>query len=288
VLAYGAVLVDHPDRIGVVAALGLDEVLFVRRGKWRTKQWSTSIVDVIDGRLLDVVEGRNSAPACGWLAGRGPDWCDQIRYGTLDLSGPYRAVFDTMLPDAIQVADPFHLVKLAGSKVDEVRRRVQNETLGHRGHKHDPLYRARRLLVMAHERLDERAHGKLTGLLAAGDPRGDVGTAWHAKEAVRELYAHRDPELALAWVDQLSADMQDNSCPPEVRQLGRTLRRWRTQIAAWHQAQVSNGPTESCNGLAKRVKRVAFGMTNFRHWRIRVLLYAGRPDWSLLPTISLA
>ena len=38
------------------------------------------------------------------------------------------------------------------------------------------------------------------------------------------------------------------------------------------------------NGLAKRVKRVAFGMTNFVHWRIRVLLYAGRPDWSLLST----
>ncbi len=40
------------------------------------------------------------------------------------------------------------------------------------------------------------------------------------------------------------------------------------------------------NGLAKRIKRVAFGMTNFRHWRIRVLLYAGKPDWSKLATIT--
>ena len=28
--------------------------------------------------------------------------------------------------------------------------------------------------------------------------------------------------------------MRDNNSPPEVRQFGRTLRRWRTQIAAWH------------------------------------------------------
>ena len=42
-------------------------------------------------------------------------------------------------------------VKLANSKLDECRRRVQNETLGHRGHKHDPLYRCRRLLTKAHE-----------------------------------------------------------------------------------------------------------------------------------------
>jgi transposase len=139
---------------------------------------------------------------------------------------------------------------------------------------------------MAHERLDGHSKDKLTGLLKAGDPNGEVTTAWHAKEAVRELYSHTDATLALAWVDQLSADMRDVSCPPEIRQLGRTLRGWRTQIAAWHQAQVTNGPTEFMNGLAKRIKRVAFGMTNFRNWRVRVLLYAGKPDWSKLATIT--
>ena len=286
VIAYGSLLVDRPERIGVVEALGLDEVLFSRRGEYRHKQWSTSIVDVKAGQLLDVVEGRDAAPACAWLAERGPEWCAQIRYGTLDLSGPYKAVFDTMLPAATQVVDPFHLVKLGGSKLDDCRRRVQNETLGHRGRKDDPLYRARKLLVMAQERLDEDRQSKLTGLLAVGDPRGEVATAWHAKEAIRELYAHRDPNLALAWVDQLSADMRDSSCPPEVRQLGRTMRTWRKPIAAWHQAQVTNGPTETMNGLAKRVKRIAFGMTNFLHWRIRVLLYAGKPDWSRLSAVT--
>lgn len=67
------------------------------------------------------------------------------------MSGPYRKVFNDSLPDAVQVADPFHVVKHASSKLDECRRRVQNETMGHRGHKDDPLYRARRLLTKAHE-----------------------------------------------------------------------------------------------------------------------------------------
>jgi hypothetical protein len=40
------------------------------------------------------------------------------------------------------------------------------------------------------------------------------------------------------------------------------------------------------NNLIKRVKRVAFGMTRFRNLRIRVLLYAGRPNWELLPTTT--
>jgi transposase len=156
----------------------------------------------------------------------------------------------------------------------------------HRGHKNDPLYRSRRLLTKADERLDDRGRTKLLGLLDAGDPQHEVRTAWHAKEVVRSIYDHHDPDLALEFVTRLGADLQDESCPPEVRQLGRTIVRWRHQIAAWHQAHVSNGPTEALNNLIKRVKRVAFGFRRFTHYRIRALLYAGRPNWDLLAIIT--
>jgi len=286
VIAYGTPLVEHPDRIGAVSALGLDEVLFARCGRWRRQAWSTSIVDVGRGQLLDVIEGRSAATACEWLAARPQAWLDAIRWAVLDLSGPWRLAFDTMLPAADQVADPFHLVKLANQRVDEVRRRVQNETMGHRGRKDDPLYRCRRLLTKADERLDDNGRSKLLGLLEAGDPHGEVRMAWHAKEVVREIYTIGDPGLAKTFVDRLAADLQDESCPAEINQLGRTITRWAAQIAAWHRARVSNGPTESMNNLIKRIKRVAFGFRRFRNYRIRALLYAGRPNWDLLATIT--
>ena len=174
---------------------------------------------------------------------------------------------------------------LANGMVDDVRRRVQQETTGHRGRKTDPLYKVRRRLTIAREKLDEDGIERVVGLLAAGDPDGEVATAWQAKEAVRDLYDHRDPDLADAWVVALATDLKQPGRPPEVRKMGRTLTRWAGPIAAWHRAGVSNGPTESMNNLIKRVKRVAFGITNFRNWRIRVLLYAGRPDWTLLDTV---
>ena len=74
------------------------------------------------------------------------------------------------------MADPFHVVKLTNSKLDECRRRVQNDTMGHRGRKADPLYRCRRLLTKADERLDDHGRSKLLGLLRAGDPRGESRT----------------------------------------------------------------------------------------------------------------
>ena len=168
--------------------------------------------------------------------------------------------------------------------VEECRRRVQNETLGHRGRKDDPLYRCRKLLVKAHERLDEHGEQKLLGLLRAGDPKGEVADAWHAKEAVRELYTHAD--LAAQWIDELIVDMASEDKPPEVRSLGKTLARWRSEIIAWHTHRRTNGPTEGVNNLIKRVKRAAFGFRSFDNYRVRSLLYAGNPNWGLLATVA--
>jgi transposase len=286
VVAYGEALIDEPGRYGNVVALGLDEVLMVRRGEFRRQEFSTSICDVQAGQLLDIVPGRKGGGSINWLEKKGRAWRKKVRWCTLDMSGPYRAVFDKMLSHATQVADPFHVCKHANEKLDECRRRVQNETLGHRGRKADPLYRCRRLLTKADERLDDHGREKLLGLLRAGDPRGEVTTAWHAKEAVRALYSHTDEATAREWIDRLIEDMADTDNPVEVRSLGRTLKRWKEHIVAWHRSKVSNGPTEAANNLIKRVKRTAFGFTSFRNYRVRALLYAGKPRWALLATVA--
>jgi transposase len=103
---------------------------------------------------------------------------------------------------------------------------------------------------------------------------------------VRQIYDHTDPELADAWVAEIGRDFTDEAMPVEVRRLGRTIAKWADQICAWHRSHVANGPTETVNNLAKRIKRVAFGIVNFRHHRVRCLLYAGKPDWTLLPTLQ--
>jgi len=78
---------------------------------------------------------------------------------------------------------------------------------------------------MAHERLDHQGEAKLLGLLPAGDPHGEVRMAWHAKEVVRSIYQITDCDLAEGFVDQLADDLQDDSCPPEVNSLERTITR---------------------------------------------------------------
>ena len=54
---------------------------------------------------------------------------------------------------------------------------MQNATLGHRGRKADPLYRVRKLLLMASELINDDNRAKLLGRLVAGDPNGEVRDA---------------------------------------------------------------------------------------------------------------
>lgn len=220
VVAYGTPLIEDPGRIGTVTALGLDETLFVRTGAFKRRSWVTSIVDVsAPAKLLDVVEGRTAKAPTDWLEARPQAWRDGIAWAALDMSGPYRKTFNDSLPDATQVADPFHVTKLANERLDDIRRRVQQDTTGHRGRKDDPLYRARRLLTKGHERLDERGNEKLLNLLEAGDPRGEVRMAWHAKETLRGLYdqsATEAPRYLAELVEALSRHLRtiDNKPPP--------------------------------------------------------------------------
>ena len=106
------------------------------------------------------------------------------------------------------------------------------------------------------------------------------------QEIIREIYTITDPKVADRFVARLAGDLQDGSCPPAINRVGRTLARWHPQITNWHRARVSNAATEWANNLIKRIKRVAFGFRNFAYYRVRALLYAGRPNSDLLATIT--
>jgi transposase len=282
VAIYGVPLVEDPERIGTVEAIGVDETKWLAAQATEPTRWVSAVVDVERPRVIDLLEGRNAEELTGWPAAQAPDWRAGIRVAVCDLHEPFRAAFDAQVPDAIQVADPFHVVAVGTRVIDRARRRVQNETLGHRGRAADPLYRARKLLTLAAERLDDRGRRKLRGLLAAGDPAGHVAAAHSAKECLRELYTlWGQPDLARRWLGALIEDLT-HQATPELRGMARTLRRWRAQILAWHTTGVSNGPTEGLNALIKKVKRIAAGFRNFAHYRLRLLLHAGGCNWAHL------
>jgi hypothetical protein len=146
--------------------------------------FATGLVDLKRRIVIDVVPGNSASDLGSWLDRRPASWLAGVRVVATDLAESYRAGLDGRLAHAIRVADPFHVTRLANRCLDQVRRRVQNQTLGHRGRKADPLYRIRKLMVTGAERLDERGLDRMLLGIRLGDPEDEVFGAWLAKESV--------------------------------------------------------------------------------------------------------
>jgi transposase len=112
--------------------------------------------------LLDAVVGRSGTVYKTWLKNQPDGFTATVEQVALDPFRGYANAIRDELPDTVAVLDAFHVVRLGTQVVDEVRRRVQQDTLGHRGHKHDPLYQIRGLLRHGVEHLSERQQAKLT------------------------------------------------------------------------------------------------------------------------------
>jgi transposase len=272
---YGTPLLEDPTRLDGVTTLGLDETSFLKATRRAPTRYVTGLVDLEQGRLLDLVADRTRAAVAGWLGARTHDWLARIGTVALDPWRGYASALVVPLGHATVVVDHFHAIKLANTVVDQIRRRTQQATLGHRGRKPDPLYRIRKLLLTAQEQLTQRGRVRLRAGLAIGDPTGEVVAAWQGKELLRGVYAAdgtADARRALArfyhWCDGVGV--------AELSRLARTVRTWEAEILAFHSTGgCSNGPTEAMNLLVKKVKRVGHGFRNFTNYRLRLLLHCG-------------
>ena len=279
---HGRPLVEDPARLDGVDALGLDETVMLHAGPRRHTTYTTNFVDVKRARLLDVVAGRSGKAVEDWLEERPEEWLAGIDVVALDPFRGYANGLLARLGHATVVLDHFHAVALANRAIDDVRRRVQNETLGHRGRKGDPLYDVRRLLLIGAERLSDRGRGRLMAALAAGDPEGAVGATYLGKELVREVYAAADIDEARRRLSQFY-DWCRQAEVPELTRLTNTVRAWQRQVLAYHTTGLSNGPTEAVNLLVEKVRRIGHGFRNFDNYRLRLLLRCG-VTWHTRPT----
>jgi transposase len=269
----------------VVRVLGIDET---RRGKpvWTQDphtgrwvlahdRWHTGFVDSAGtGGLLAQVEGRSAAVVTAWLADQPAQWREQITHVTTDLSASYAKAVRDGLPNAVLVADRFHVIHLANGMLTAVRQRVVREEQGRRGRKVDPAWQARRRLLTAHEKLRPQTFTTMWNVLVAtGDAGIEILGAYVVKEDLRALLAlsGTNPDRAVirerlfTFYNRAAA-----STAPEVHRLAATVDAWWPAIEAAIITDYSNARSEGYNRLAKHEGRNAFGFRNPVNQRRRI------------------
>jgi transposase len=252
--------------------LSLDEAHH-RRGR----ELATVVSDLDRRCVIDVVDGCTRRVTERYLGSLPEHIRAGIEVVSIDPSEAYRHAIRAALPHARIVADRFHLVRGANTALDSVRRARQRDRArpkpkgtrqsGHGSTWKPELYRARRLLLKASERLSERERRRLTDLFKV-DPL--VAEAWGLKEAFRAIYraetrleAEHRLDLFLAAVDRAQLRPFDA--------FARGVRGWREELLAFFDEPTTNGYAEGVINKVKVIKRRAYGIPTFTAYRHRIL-----------------
>ena len=270
-------------RLDGARVIGVDEHRWSHTRRHGEDGFVTVIIDltpVLEGtgraRLLDLVPGRSAAALRTWLATQSSTFRDQVQVVAMDGFGGYKTAASDQLPEATAVMDPFHVVALAGTKLDLCRQRVQQQTCGHRGRSGDPLYRVRRTLRTRLPLLSTRQQHRLTAVFA-DDAHLSVVLTWSVYQRIIAAYSQPDRRRGKTMMTRI-IDSLRRGVPTgleELAQLGRTLHRRRHDVLAYFDHHASNDPTEAINGRLEALRRNALGFRNLTHYRIRSLLHCG-------------
>jgi transposase len=270
------------DRLAGVRVIGVDEHRWAPR-RVGPAGFVTLIIDLTPthdqtgpARLLDMVEGRSATALASWLAAQPASFAQAVEVIAMDGFAGYKTAATAVVPDAVTVMDPFHVVALAGAKLDLIRQRVQQHTLGRRGHTGDPLYGIRRIARTRIQLLSARQLDRLASVLDA-DEHVAVKVAHVIYQKIIAAYAdpnrRRGKQAMSALIDSIRRGVPAGL--EEIAQLGRTLWRRRADILAFFDHHASNGPTEAINGRLEALRRNALGFRNLTHYRWRSLLHSG-------------
>lgn len=251
--------IPWPDQ-GNRISLGLDEHSLKKQ-----RRMVTTITNLTRGHrsLLTILRNDSKETIMKFLRQIPPEAKARTTEICIDLRGSFRAAIAEAWPDVNIVADPFHVVQLAGRKVEEVRQVVLSAT----GNK----AKVKRALLKPQEKLTDEEHEKLHQLWQDTAAFPNLKIAWLTKEKLRDLYRSRSRVSAEKKLALILAYLENTESQP-LTVLHGTLVHWHDQILNHFDHDTSNGFTEGVHTKIKMLKRMSYGFTNRDRYRTKMLL----------------
>ena len=166
---------SRPDLSGL-RYIGIDEFA-VAKGHI----YMTIVVDLETGRIVYVGEGKGADALDGLWPKLKRAGC-RIEAVSSDLSEVFISAVKEHLPDAVQVYDHFHIIKLMNDKLDKVRRDTYNQETDE--NKRRPIKGQRWLLLANGDNLSASAESRLYKALDINRP---LATEYYLKESLRRV-----------------------------------------------------------------------------------------------------
>jgi transposase len=251
--------VQNKARFEGVKRIGIDEQSH-RKGK---RNYIGVITDLDSGIVLELLPDRRKETLIAFFEGLGEVFCQNIIAVSCDIWKPFISVIEQCFPNAVVVLDYFHVVKHLNDSLDKYRKSLRKQ------HPNEPCFKCLKwLLFKRWSVLNEEEQGTLNKAFALDKTLEKL--YWHRQQFYKIMESSADKTgisnalnewVSLAQRQGLVA--LDSFC--------KLLNRWKAYIINYALTGLSNATTEGLNNLIRFMRRISFGIPNFKHLRLRVL-----------------
>ena len=238
--------------------ISLDEF----KGNSGGQKYNSIVADPKNGVVLDILPNRYENDLIKYFS-QFPSKTN-VKYFVCDMNPHFRRVSQVCFPNAVIVADRYHVVRQVYWAMERVRKNEQNK-LSIRFRKY--FKKSKYLLSKKPEKLTDEEMDKLSIIFEIA-PR--LADAYRLKNefltVIRTKSSAKGKHKLADWL--LATEVMDI---PEFLDCTKAYHNWFQEILNSMDVPWTNGFIEGCNNKTKVLKRVCFGMRNFNNFRKRIL-----------------
>ncbi len=238
------------------------------KGNTGNYKYQVALIDGETHEVVDVLECRHKHSLCDYFKKFSKEQLDNVKYFVTDLWETYKDIAFTYFRKAKIVADHFHWTRYSCNVVNKIRIEVQNKLP-----KSERIYfkHSRKLLLSraCNLKTDEQKD-ELSNILI--NYSEDLRIAYREKEEILDiLHSNENSDIKIHKFSEW--DKRNLESPViQLQECAKTYQHWYVEIKNSLEVPYSNGATEGFNNKIKVLKRVSFGMRNFKNFKARILL----------------
>jgi len=241
--------------------LALDEF----KGNAGTEKFQCILTDPKKRRIIDILHSRSYGTLADYFSKIHRTERYKVKYFICDMWQPFVDIADKYFPNAKVIIDKYHFIRQTTWAIESVRKQAQ-KTMTADLRKH--FKRSRKLILTRYHKLTEEHKLACNNLLGYHD---DLRRAHWLKEKFYEVCQNpKYSEQRKDFWDWIK--FAETSGLPAFEKCARTYRNWSKEILNAFKYGYTNGFTEGCNNKIKVIKRISYGVRNFKLFRTRIML----------------
>lgn len=243
-----------------VSKIGIDEIAH-RKGKG---DFCCVIVNLDTNEQLDILPDRKKSTIVAYFKKLGKEFCENVKVLACDIWRTYIYAGRECFPNAVITLDRFHVVKALNEGIDTFRKKLRKTF------ESDENFKNLKYLLFKQPQNCSPEEKKTLEVAFVKSP--ELRCLWNLRNEFNEIYDTCITEKEMQDKLLLWATKAAKLGLGYFDEFVKTLKKWLGEIASFAKTHVTNAATEGLNNIIRYIKRVSFGLPNFEHMRIRVLM----------------